>query len=161
MSPIDSILGIQGPVVQAVRRAQDIHVWAKPGQRATCPRCAGQRVCIKGAHYRTLKLGKSGRPLTALMDAAEEDVLAYMNFPPAHRTKLHSTNPIERLNHEIKRRAEVVSIFPNEAAIRRLAGAILCEQTDKWVVQRGHYMPHEALNEILYQPVTDLQAVAN
>lgn len=60
-----------------------------------------------------------------LMDSAEEDVLAYMRFPAAHRTKLHSTNPIERLNGEIKRRTDVVGIFPNEAALVRLVGAIL------------------------------------
>lgn len=83
--------------------------------------------------------------LAALMDDAEEDVLAYMTFPPAHWVKLHSTNPIERPNAEIKRRTNVVGIFPNEAAIIRLVGAILMEQNDEWGVQRARYMTLETI----------------
>lgn len=64
------------------------------------------------------------------MDGAAPDVLAYMSFPAQHRAKLHSTNPLERLNGGIKRRTEVVGTFPDEAAITRLAGAILLEQND-------------------------------
>jgi transposase-like protein len=78
--------------------------------------------------------------LAAIMDDAETDVLAYMTFPREHRVQLHSTNPIERVNSEIKRRTEVVGIFPNEDAITRLVGAILLEQNDEWAVQRSRYM---------------------
>ena len=83
--------------------------------------------------------------LANLMDEAEPDVLAYMTFPKEHRTKLHSTNPIERLNGEIKRRTNVVGIFPNEPAITRLVGAILLEQNDEWAVQRARYMTLETI----------------
>jgi putative transposase len=86
--------------------------------------------------------------LAALMDEAEADVLAYMAFPPAHRAKLHSVNPLERLNGEIKRRTEVVGIFPNEAAATRLIGALLLEQNDEWAVQRARYMTLEAITPV-------------
>jgi transposase-like protein len=99
--------------------------------------------------------------LAALMDTSEEDVLAYMTFPTPHRTKLHSTNPIERLNHEVKRRADVVGIFPNEAAIRRLVGAVLLEQNDEWAVQRARYMPRDTLADLLDQPPAELSVMAH
>lgn len=70
--------------------------------------------------------------LVEAMDEAENDVLAYMDFPAAHRVKLHSTNGLERLNKEVKRRAEVVGIFPNEASITRLVGGVRLEQSDEW-----------------------------
>ncbi|NKJ02481.1 IS256 family transposase [Novosphingobium sp. SG707] len=97
--------------------------------------------------------------LATLMDEAEPDVLAYMTFPKEHRAKLHSTNPIERLNGEIKRRTEVVGIFPNEAAITRLIGAILMEQSDEWAVQRGRYMSLETMAPVSDNPIVMLSAV--
>jgi putative transposase len=98
--------------------------------------------------------------LAALMDEAEQDVLAFMTFPAAHRAKLHSTNPIERLNGEIKRRTEVVGIFPNEAAITRLVGAILHEQNDEWAVQRARYMTLETIAPLSDDPIARPPAVA-
>jgi transposase-like protein len=99
--------------------------------------------------------------LAALMDEAEPDVLAYMTFPAQHRAKLHSTNPLERLNGEIKRRTEVVGIFPNEDAITRLVGAILLEQNDEWVVQRARYMTLETIAPLSDDPLVSLPALAS
>jgi putative transposase len=89
--------------------------------------------------------------LAAMMDEAEDDVLAYMTFPKGHWTKIHSTNPLERLNAEVKRRSDVVGIFPNDRAVIRLVGAILMEQSDEWAVQR-RYMPLDSLGILSDDP---------
>jgi transposase-like protein len=86
--------------------------------------------------------------LAALMDESEHDVLAYMGFPAQHRAKLHSTNPLERLNKEVKRRADVVGIFPGEASIVRLIGAVLLEANDEWQLPH-RYMQVEAMAELM------------
>ena len=82
----------------------------------------------------------------ALMDQAEADVLAHLHFPLAHRVKLHSTNTLERLNKEVKRRANVVGIFPNVASIRRLIGAVLMEQNEEWQLQHRYLPQHTMLD---------------
>jgi transposase-like protein len=97
--------------------------------------------------------------LAALMDEAEADVIAFMAFPRAHWPKLHSTNPIERLNKEVKRRADVVGIFPNEASIIRLVGAILLEQNDEWQLQH-RYMTLETMNTLSEEPIPALPTIA-
>jgi putative transposase len=85
--------------------------------------------------------------LAGFIDNSETDVLTYLDFPVQHRTKIHSTNPIERLNKEVKRRADVVGIFPNEASIIRLVGAVLLEQNDEWAMQH-RYMQVEGMAEL-------------
>jgi hypothetical protein len=94
------------------------------------------------------------------MDEAKPGVLAYMTFPRKHRAKLHSTNPIKRLNGEVKRGMEVVGIFPSGDAIIRLVGAILLEQNNEWAVQRARYMKLEAINQMSDGHLVCPQAVA-
>ncbi len=88
------------------------------------------------------------------MDDSEDDARAYMTFPAQHRTKLHSTNPLERLNKEVKRRADVVGISPSEASIIRLIGAGLLEANDEWQMQH-RYMGVAAMGEMLNPPTTN------
>jgi transposase-like protein len=98
--------------------------------------------------------------LAQLMDEAEDDVLAHLAFPKEHWPQLHSTNPLERLNGEIKRRTDVVQIFPNEGAIIRLVGAMLLEQNDEWAASRARYMSLEKLAAISDDPQARPQRIA-
>jgi transposase-like protein len=98
--------------------------------------------------------------LAEAMDEAENDVLAYLDFPAAHRSKLHSTNGLERLNKEVKRRADVVGIFPNEASIIRLVGAVLMEANDEWQLQH-RYLSIEALAGVSAAEDADRFALAS
>jgi transposase-like protein len=99
--------------------------------------------------------------LATLMANAEHKVLAYMSFPKEHWAKLHSTNPIERLNREIKRRSDVVGIFPYDEAVIRLVGALLLEQNDESAVQRARYMTLETIVPMGDDPVISLPAAAS
>jgi putative transposase len=96
--------------------------------------------------------------LVELMDRSREEVLVYMSFPREHWGQIASTNPLERLNGEIKRRADVVGIFPNDRAVIRLVGALMLEQNDEWAVSR-RYMSLESLSTLSDDPVRRLSAV--
>ena len=96
--------------------------------------------------------------LAAMLDESRDDVLAFMHFPKPHRTQLASTNPLERVNAEIKRRTDVVGIFPNEAAIVRLVGALMLEQNDEWQLQR-RYMQLEGLKTVSDNQMHRISAV--
>jgi transposase-like protein len=115
-----------------------------------------------GAREQWRKVADTLRPrfqkVSEIMDKSEEDVLAYMAFPKAHWPQISSTNPIERVNKEIKRRSDVVGIFPNEQAIERLVGAILLEQNDEWAVCR-RYMTLETLAPVSDDPIISLAAL--
>ena len=117
----------------------------------------------KGAHARWGELmgvfDASHPKLAALMRGAENDVLAYKHFPPEHHRQLHSTNPLERLNKEIKRRTRVVGIFPNDAAITRLVGALMMEQNDEWAIAR-RYMTLETMGNVCDDQRVDTVALA-
>jgi len=97
--------------------------------------------------------------LADMMDGSREDVLAYMTFPKDHWAQIASTNPLERVNKEIKRRADVIGIFPNDAAVVRLVGALMLEQNDEWAVSR-RYMTLETIGSVSHNPIVSLPALA-
>jgi putative transposase len=96
------------------------------------------------------RLRKPLPKIAALLEAAEEDLLAFYSFPADHRTKLRSTNPLERFNREIGRRTDVVGIFPNDRSLIRLAASVVIEQNDEWLVGRRYLSAH-SLDAILDQ----------
>jgi len=125
--------GSKAVVAAAIRT-----IFAQPDREA-----AGQQV------REVVKAMQSRWPKAAeLVEAAEEDVLAYMNFPHEHWTRIYSTNPLERLNKEIKRRTNVVGLFPDEASVIRLVGSILMEISDEWQVGR-RYFSKESMRKLI------------
>ncbi len=92
--------------------------------------------------------------VSELLDGAEDDLLAFMDFPREHWRQLSTTNPLERVNREIKRRTNVVGIFPNREAVIRLVGAILMEQQDEWTTGR-RYFSTESMQKILQGTVEE------
>jgi putative transposase len=96
-------------------------------------------------------LERSAPKVARLLAAAEEELLAFMAFPGEHWSKLRSTNPLERVNREVGRRSDVVGIYPNDASLIRLAGALLLEQNDEWLVGR-RYLSAESLEAVLARP---------
>jgi putative transposase len=95
-----------------------------------------------------------------LLEHAEEDLIAFSSFPAEHWTKLRSTNPLERVNKEIGRRSDVVGIFPNDASVIRLVGALLIEQNDEWLVSR-RYRSAESMALILQDADIEPGALAD
>jgi hypothetical protein len=109
------------------------------------------------AHEQALRCGSDG--YVTHRSTGDPDLLAFYRFPGAHWSKLRSTNPLERVNREIGRRADVVGIFPNNASAIRLAGALLIEQNDEWLVSR-RYLSEESLALVLGDHDVDEEVVS-
>ncbi len=114
---------------------------------------------MENAHTQLGKVADSLRPrfptVSRLLEDAEQDILSYMAFPSQHWRQLHSTNPLERINREIKLRSNVVGIFPNRQAVIRLVGAVLMEQQDEWETGR-RYLSLESMKKTIEGPKEDL-----
>ena len=126
-------------------------VFAQPNRKA-----AGQQLAETAAAMQA-RWPKAAE----LLAQAEDDILAYMAFPPEHWTRIYSTNPLERLNREIKRRTEVVGVFPDEGAVVRLVGAVLLERSDEWEVERRPFSLESMRKLTAPDPETVLQTEAS
>jgi transposase-like protein len=88
-----------------------------------------------------------------VLERAEDDILAYMAFPQKHWTRIYSTNPLERLNKEVKRRTKVVGVFPDQPSVIRLVGSILMETDDEWQAAERRYFSLETMRELTHPEV--------
>jgi transposase-like protein len=148
-----------------VHFVRDMHQHCRPSQRALVS--AALREVFNADSYDQARervgavieqLAPTAPKVAELLAEAEEDLLAFYRFPPEHWSKLRSTNPLERVNREIGRRSDVVGIFPNDAALIRLAGMLLIEQNDEWLVGR-RYLSQESLAVLRVQE-TELSGTA-
>jgi putative transposase len=138
-----------------VHFVRDMHQHCRPSQRGLVSAALREVFNAEGrdgARERVseviARLEGTAPKVAALLEEAEEDLIAFYSFPGPHWSKLRSTNPLERVNREIGRRSDVVGIFPNNAAVLRLAGALLIEQNDEWLVSR-RYLSAESLALVL------------
>ncbi len=149
---------LHGPCTSCTSGRRDGAAWAdgSSGTRSgAAPRCrAAPAACLGGTSrssswerpQRRRSIPTDGQPEPR--EQAEDDLLAFSAFPAPHWSKLRSTNPLERVNHEIGRRTDVVGILPNDRPAIRLAGALLIEQNDEWLVGR-RYLSVESLALVL------------
>jgi len=111
--------------------------------------CSGGRGLTRG-HHRQIDLVRT----TVLLEKSEEDILAYMAFPQDHWTRIYSTNIVERLNREIRRRSDVVQVFPDDDSVYRLLGVLLMETSNEWIIEERSYISRTSMQRLLKPEMT-------